>query len=337
MGTKSSKSGRRAIRERHRARRGARRRRLLAAKSLAEGQKGVLFSGFFKVLVPFLMMLPGVIAFHLYGGPDESGGLASIDLAYPRLIADVLPSYAMGFFLAVLLGAVFSSFNSLLNSAATLFCLDVYLPYRQRKGKAVLNDSALLRVARRVSVVIALFSFVVAPLLQFAPDGLWQVIRVFTGFYNIPIIAIVIVGLFSLRVPALGPKLVIGFHLLAYGLLQFVFKDAVDVHFLHLYAILFVIEVGILLATGYFKPRAEAWRYSTTHLVPMQPWRFRIPCAATLLSCVVALYLLFSPIGLVGGLSNSFWPLIVLLTVGNGALWAWYALGGHERFAISKR
>ena len=311
--------------------------RTLAAKSLAEGQKGVLFSGFFKVLVPFLMMLPGVIAFHLYGGPDESGGLASIDLAYPRLIADVLPSYAMGFFLAVLLGAVFSSFNSLLNSAATLFCLDVYLPYRQRRGKTALDDSALLRVARRVSVVIALFSFVVAPLLQFAPDGLWQVIRVFTGFYNIPIIAIVIVGLFSLRVPALGPKLVIGFHLLAYGLLQFVFKDAVDVHFLHLYAILFVIEVGILLATGYFKPRAEAWRYSTTHLVPMQPWRFRIPCAATLLSCVVALYLLFSPIGLVGGLSNSFWPLIVLLTVGNGALWAWYALGGHERFAISKR
>ena len=109
--------------------------RTLAAKSLAEGQKGVLFSGFFKVMVPFLMMLPGVIAFHLYGGPDEPGGLASIDLAYPRLIADVLPNYAMGFFLAVLLGAVFSSFNSLLNSAATLFCLDVYLPYRARRAK----------------------------------------------------------------------------------------------------------------------------------------------------------------------------------------------------------
>ena len=310
--------------------------RTLAAKSLAEGQKGVLFSGFFKVLVPFFMMLPGVIAFHLYGGPDAPGGPASIDLAYPRLIADVLPSYAMGFFLAALLGAVFSSFNSLLNSAATLFCLDVYLPYRQRRGKAALDDSALLRVARRVSVAIALFSFVVAPLLQFAPDGLWQVIRVFTGFYNIPIIAIVIVGLFSLRVPALGPKLVIGFHLIAYGLLQFVFKDAVNVHFLHLYAILFVIEVGILLATGYFSPRAEAWRYSTTHLVPMEPWRFRIPCAATLLSCVVALYLLFSPIGLVGGLSNSFWPLIVLLTVGNGALWVWHVLGGQARVVMRK-
>ena len=128
----------------------------------------------------------------------------------------------------------------------------------------------------------------------------------------------------------------IGFHLIAYGLLQFVFKDAVNMHFLHLYAILFVIEVGILLATGYFSPRAEAWRYSTTHLVPMEPWRFRIPCAATLLSCVVALYLLFSPLGLVGGLSEGFWPLILLLVVGNSVLWAWYALGGHERFTISK-
>jgi SSS family solute:Na+ symporter len=78
--------------------------RTLGASSLAEGQKGVLFSGFFKVLVPFLMMIPGVIAFHLYG-PD----LSSIDQAYPQLIRDVMPVYLTGFFLAVLLGAVFSS------------------------------------------------------------------------------------------------------------------------------------------------------------------------------------------------------------------------------------
>jgi len=70
--------------------------RTLAAKNLAEGQKGVLFSGFFKVLVPFLMMIPGVIAFHLYGS-----GMESIDLAYPALIRDVLPKYMAGFFLAV--------------------------------------------------------------------------------------------------------------------------------------------------------------------------------------------------------------------------------------------
>ena len=79
-----------------------------------------------KIMVPFMMMIPGIIAFHLYGE-----GLGSIDQAYPRLIRDVLPAYLSGFFLAVLLGAVFSSFNSLLNSAATLFTLDVYQPMKK--------------------------------------------------------------------------------------------------------------------------------------------------------------------------------------------------------------
>ena len=170
----------------------------------------------------------------------------------------------------MLLGAVFSSFNSLLNSAATLFCLDVYVPYKERQGQAPVNDTQVLKVAKRASIIIALFSFVVAPLLQFAPDGLWQIIRVFTGFYNIPVIAIVIVGLFAPQVPALGPKLVIGFHVLAYGLLKFVFDDLVTLHFIHLYAILFFIELAIMLVVGMRYPRAAVWTYSTSHKVDLQ-------------------------------------------------------------------
>ena len=295
--------------------------RTLGAKNLAEGQKGVLFSGFFKVMVPFMMMLPGVIAFHLYGAVESDTGLGSIDLAYPQLIRDVLPVYAMGFFLAVLLGAVFSSFNSLLNSAATLFCLDVYTPYKQRLGQQV-SDAKVVAVAKRASVIIALFSFVVAPLLQYAPEGLWQIIRVFTGFYNIPVIAIVMVGLFTKQVPALGPKLVIGFHVIAYGLLKFVFDDVVTIHFLHLYAILFVIEVAIMLWVGIRYPRGEDWTYSSNHRVNMQPWRFAVPCAVTLLSSVIALYLLFSPVGLVGGIGTIFWTAISALIALNIVSWA---------------
>ena len=295
--------------------------RTLAAKNLAEGQKGVLFSGFFKVLVPFMMMIPGVIAFHLYGPVGSEGGLSSIDLAYPQLIRDLLPTYAMGFFLAVLLGAVFSSFNSLLNSAATLFCLDIYLPLKQRQGAAVVDDKQLLKIAKRASVVIALFSFVVAPMLQFAPEGLWQIIRIFTGFYNIPVIAIVIVGLFTRRVPALAAKLVIVFHVIAYGLLKFVLDDWVTIHFLHLYAILFVIEVLMMLVIGQFYPRQEAWTFKRSDKIDLQRWRYAVPCAVTLASSVVALYLLFSPIGLVGGISVAFWPLILVLVGINMVLW----------------
>jgi len=312
--------------------------RTLSARSFAEGQKGVLFSGFFKVLVPLFMMIPGVIAFHLYG-PE----LASIDLAYPQLVRDTLPVWAMGFFLAVLLGAVFSSFNSLINSAATMFTLDVLEPWMSRRAavpagtesreqdsgdtatglpRRGVSDQTLVRWAKWGSVVIALFSLGIAPLLQFAPEGLWQIIRIFTGFYNIPIIAIVLVGMLTTRVPAHAVKIAIGFHLVAYGSVQFLFKEQLAIHFLHLYAILFVIEVGFMLLMGYWKPAHKA-RVMHTPPIDMTPWPHAKACAVTLLSCVVGLYCLFSPLGLVasGGIGLGFGAVMATLLVINAAFW----------------
>lgn len=287
--------------------------RTLGAKNLAEGQKGVLFSGYFKVLVPFMMMIPGVIAFHLY--QDEN--LQTIDLAYPHLVKNVLPLYLSGFFLAVLLGAVFSSFNSLLNSAATLFCLDVYAPMKKDK----VSDEKLIRVAKITSIVIALFSFITAPLLMFAPEGLWQIIRIFTGFYNIPVITIVLVGLFTRRVPALGAKVAIIFHVIAYALLKFVWE--VDINFIHIYAILFFVELAIMLAIGYMWPRETEWRFTRKPEVELKPWRYALPCAITLFSMIISLYILFSPIGIVGGFSPWFIPSLAILWGANFVLcWA---------------
>ena len=314
--------------------------RTLSARSFAEGQKGVLFSGFFKVLVPLFMMIPGVIAFHLYG-PE----LASIDLAYPQLVRDTLPLWAMGFFLAVLLGAVFSSFNSLINSAATMFTLDVLAPWLSRRASLAQNraetadnqvqdtgdgpislaftgvsDRTLVRSAKWGSVVIALFSLGVAPLLQFAPEGLWQIIRIFTGFYNIPIIAIVLVGMLTTRVPARAVKIAIGFHLVTYGSVQFLFKEHVAIHFLHLYAILFVIEVGFLLLMGHWTP-SEKSRTARVPPIDMTPWPHAKACAVTLLSCVIALYCLFSPLGVVGGMGSGFVSVMAGLVVLNAVIW----------------
>ena len=283
--------------------------RTLGAVSLAEGQKGVLYSGYFKLLVPFFMMVPGIIAFHLYGGE-----LQSIDLAYPHLVKNVLPVYMSGFFLAVLLGAVFSSFNSLLNSAATLFVLDIYQPYK----KTNLSDQQLIKVAKIASVIIALFSFVVSPLLQYAPEGLFQIIRIFTGFYNIPVITVVLVGLFTKRVPGFAAKVAISFHVIAYGILKFVID--VDINFIHIYAILFVIELAIMLVIGYWMPMEKPWQFINNSQVDMTPWRYGFPVAITMVSCVIIIYLLFSPIGLVNGLSSVFWPAIVAVLIANGLL-----------------
>lgn len=296
--------------------------RTLGAANLAEGQKGVLLSGYFKLLVPFMMMVPGVIAFHLYStGGDQ---LPSIDLAYPQLVKDVLPVYLSGFFLAVLLGAVFSSFNSLLNSAATLFVLDVYQPLIKKP----VSDQKLIKVAKIASVIIAIFSFIVAPLLQYAPEGLWQIIRIFTGFYNIPVIAIVLIGLFTKRVPAIGAKAAIIFHVIAYGLLKFVLN--IDLNFIHIYAVLFIIEVIIMLGFGYFMPRMSDEYFTKKAMVDLTPWRYAWAASGTMLSAIVLLYLLFSPVGLVNGLSASFWPLVVMVLSVN-IVFVYWSLRRYDR------
>ena len=270
--------------------------RTLGAVNLAEGQKGVLYTGYFKLLVPLFIMIPGILAFHLYG--DE---LQSIDLAYPHLVKNVLPGYMSGFFLAVLLGVVFSSFNSLLNSAATLFVLDIYQPYKNTR----ISDKQLIRVAKISSLTIALFSFMVSPLLQFAPEGLFQIIRIFSGFYNIPVIAVVLVGMLTQRVPGFAAAVAIIFHVIAYAILQFVID--LDINFLHIYAILFFVEVGIMLGIGYWMPLEKPWNFTNKATVDMTPWRYAVPVAITMVSGMIMTYLLFSPIGLVNGISPLFW------------------------------
>ena len=286
--------------------------RTLGARDLAEGQKGVLLSGYLKLLVPFMMMIPGVIAFHLYGP-----GLEPIDLAFPQLVRDVLPAYLSGF-APCRPARRFSSFNSLLNSSATLFCLDLYLPLQKKD----IDDERLIAIAKRAGIVIGLFSIALAPLFQFAPEGLWQIIRKFTGFYNIPVIAVVVIGLFTKRVPPLGAKLAIVFHIAAYGLLQFVVRP--DMHFIHQYGMLFVIEVLLMLAVGRMRPLGEPRVASYRPRVNLDPWRYAPAAAANLIALVALLYLVFSPLGLAGGqVGAGFWSAVGAIVTLDASLCLW--------------
>ncbi|MCA1021189.1 solute:sodium symporter family transporter [Halobacillus litoralis] len=284
--------------------------RALGAKNLAEGQKGVLFSGFYKLLVPILMMIPGVIAFHLYGS-----GFKTVDLAYPTMVTNLMPTIFSGLFLAVLLGAVFSSFNSLLNSAATMFALDVYKP----GFKPDASDEQLIRVSKYFGTILAIVSFFISPMLMSAPDGLWDIIRKFTGFFNIPIIAIVLVGIASKFVPPLGAKIAVIFHVVTYYMLVWglnqLFGIEITMNFIHISAILFFIEVGIMLVVGYIRPLSEPYSFKHAPKVSMVPWKYAIPTAIILLSLIVFVYITFSPIGLA-------YPDAVVSS------WFWAASGG---------
>jgi SSS family solute:Na+ symporter len=108
-----------------------------------------------------------------------------------------------------------------------------------------------------------------------------------------------------------------------------VLKDLLPVHFLHLYAILFVLEVAMMLAIGAWRPQKEETSIRQTAEVDLTPWAYALPCAVTLLSCVVALYVVFSPVGLVGGGSDLFAPVLLGVLALNVLFW----LGWHRRLS----
>ncbi|MBN6738837.1 solute:sodium symporter family transporter [Burkholderia multivorans] len=265
--------------------------RTLAAKSLAEGQKGVLLSGLMKLLVPVIMLVPGVIAYHLYA----SQPLTRPDLAYPTLVATLLPFWAKGFFVAVLFGTVMSHFNAVLNSTATLIAYDFYKPWRPQAA-----DAELIRVGKRASVAIAVLSLLIAPLLIYAPDGIYAVMRRFTGFFNIPIIAVVLMGMFDRTVGARPAKIVLVAHVAIYALLVFVLNvdKRYGLHFIHLMGILFVAEVALMFALRKRFARAVPYAPVVREHADAMPWRYARSMSTLLVALLVSVYLTFSPLGL---------------------------------------
>ena len=114
--------------------------RALGAKNLVEAQKGLLYTGVLKILVPTIIILPGVIGFYYYGDSLYENQ----DMIYPELIKKVLPLSLVGVFAAIVMGAVLSTFNSVLNSAATIFSLDIYKGYFNKNS----SDIKLVKIGK---------------------------------------------------------------------------------------------------------------------------------------------------------------------------------------------
>lgn len=261
--------------------------RCLGARSLAEAQKGVLIAGFFKLFVPLIMMFPGIIAFHLFGT------LADPDHAYPLLVAQVLPKAFLGFFTAVLFGAVLSTYNSILNSAATMVCLDIYRPLI----KPEISDKELIRVGKIIATAIALATMCVAPFIAYAPEGLFQFIRRSTGFYNIPMIALVLVGFFTTRTSGFAARCAVFAYILVYTLVVFVFD--VPIHFIHVMGILFVMMALIMVGISFFRPRENPYSpLDDVAKVDLHPWRYSYSFSIVLMALLIFIYVVCSPLGL---------------------------------------
>ena len=180
--------------------------RTLAAKSLAESQKGMVFAAFLKLIIPFIVVIPGIVAYVIFSQPDgtatthalsaadafaNADGSLNNDNAYPWLISVFLTPGFKGLVVAALAAAIVSSLASMLNSVATIFTMDIYKPYINPTAtdKQTVNTG---RLSASVALIIAIF---IAPFLKDVGQ-VFQYIQEYTGLVSPGILAVFIMGLF---------------------------------------------------------------------------------------------------------------------------------------------
>lgn len=178
--------------------------RALAAKSLREAQRGIAFAAFLKLIMPFLVVIPGIIVYTLFTQPEGTtiingvkeifsrpdGGI-NYDKAYPWLISVFVPAGLKGLVLAALTAAIVSSLASMLNSASTIFTMDIYKPYINPKA----SDRQYVNVGRISAAVALIIACILAPMLGNIPQ-MFQYIQEYTGLVSPGILAVFIMGLF---------------------------------------------------------------------------------------------------------------------------------------------
>ncbi len=178
--------------------------RTLASKSIKQGQRGILFAAFLKLLIPLLVVIPGIVAYVLFTQPEgttvmpgikeaftKAGGGINYDKAYPWLIKTFVPVGFKGLVLAALTAAIVSSLASMLNSTSTIFTMDIYKPYLNKNA----SEKILVRVGRITAGAALLIAIVVAPLLGNVPQ-MFQYIQEYTGLVSPGILGVFLMGLF---------------------------------------------------------------------------------------------------------------------------------------------
>lgn len=273
--------------------------RALGAKNLEEAQKGVLIAASFKLLGPVAIVLPGVIAYHMF---KDTLGSDEYLQAYPMLVRTVLPTVLTGFFAAVMVGAVLSTFNSVLNSAATLFSEGVY--------RSVFNPAShgrsQVRVGRWVSAILAVAAMLVAPTID-TSGSLYIYLQQINATFFGPMLAVILCGLMTRRVTARAAKVALIAGPLIFYLLNFAFGDAYQafvmalfglsepLHFLHTLAVVFIITLLMLLALGIGASAPSPWSATTAAAGPVDlaPWRYAriagLLISAATIGCYIAL------------------------------------------------
>ena len=210
-----------------------------------------------------------------------------------------------------------SSFNSALNSSVTLFGIDIYKEYFNREA----TEKQVVKAGKMFGVILAILAMFIAPLIDNAPDGLFGYLQEVNGCYSIPILTIIVVGYLTKKVPAIAAKIAVLSGVIFYSISQFILKphfveravesakasgitgrelDYVEAgaypHFLHVMAILFVLNVIIMLLIGQLRPRTDDFKLKYTNQVDIAPWKYVNQVGLLVCVIVIFIYIYFSPL-----------------------------------------
>jgi SSS family solute:Na+ symporter len=261
--------------------------RTFGASSLAEGQKGVLLTGALKLLGPVYLVIPGMLAYTMFAGQQVKA-----DQAYGLLVNKVLPAPLTGFFAAVMIGAILSSFNSALNSSCTLFSLGLYKNVLRPKA----SELEVVRSGKVFGWIVAVLAMGVAPLLA-NTTSIFGYLQKMNGMYFIPIFAVVLVGMLTKRVPAIAAKigLIVGFGLIAIGYFVPPFDKVVaSLHEFHFLGIVFSWLLILMLVIGEIRPRETEFHQEDVGAVDMTPWKHARVAGIMLIILIFSIYIAFA-------------------------------------------
>ena len=232
--------------------------RNLAAKSLKHGQLGMIFAGGLWLLVPFAIVMPGLMAQQLF-----ADRLGKSDAAFPVMVTQLIQPGVRGFIYAAIAGAVTSTLASLLNSASTISTMDVY----RRMFRPQATEGSLVWLGRGLTVAFVLAGCAIAPMLDDPKfGGVFQYIQQFQGYIWPGVVAAFVMPFVLPRVPGVAGVAALVTGPLAYAAFQFTERSAKtpqgihEIHFLLQVLLAFLIVAAVMVALTATMPRKEPSR-----------------------------------------------------------------------------
>lgn len=253
--------------------------RALAAKSLQEGQRGILFAAALKLVIPFLVVFPGIIAYQLYGSE-----VPQADQAYPFLMKRLLPAGLRGIMFAALFGAIMSSLDSMLNSASTILTIDLYKRHWARVSP---SPRQLVTMGRLSTAVFVVLACLLAPELR-RMGPIYDYMQTAWNFIWPGILAVFMLGIFIKKVPAGAAVMGLLLSVPLYG----VFIWVVDGPYLNAAALAFLATSAAMLLYTLIRP-GEPREIPDTGEVDLKASPSARFFGAVIVALTVALYLYF--------------------------------------------